>query len=158
MWDISEKVARPAGSDDVGLTLPTVTAADLDQWRTEFVTLHKPADAEVAQRIEKWSKDRLPTFALPAQVRPVWNSYLKRRVEKRLQDWFIKNQIEVPSIVRASSGSDIADEEVRELREFTIACVNEMSKQELLELRISPATAIRTISRYPASRSEKNGR
>jgi hypothetical protein len=156
VWDASEKVARPASSDDTGLVLPTASAADLDQWRSEYVTLHKPVDPEIAQRVETWSKDRLPTFALPAQIRPAWNSHLKRKVEQRLQDWFTKNQIEPPATLRGSSELDIDEEEV-ELREFITACIEEMSKRELLELRISPAVAMR-VSRSPAARSTKNER
>jgi hypothetical protein len=151
VWDISQQAARPATRDDDGLVLPTISAADLDEWRDEFVALHKPPDAEVAKRVEDWSKNRLPTAVLPAPMRPVWNRHLKRKVERRLEHWFGSNSIKPPAIMEERQESGPSDKQVEAVREFLVGCVKAMSKQELLELRISPVTAMRALLAQKAS-------
>jgi hypothetical protein len=151
VWDISEQSARPARPDDGGLMLPTISATDLDDWRAEFVALHRPSSPEVAKRVEEWCKNRLPTVALPTPMRPVWNKHLKRIVERRLEDWFASNAIEAPALIEERQESGPSDEQAEALREFVVACVKTMSKQELLELRISPITAMRMLRTQKAS-------
>lgn len=146
VWDTGEQVARPARSDEDSLVIPTASAADLDEWRAEFVAAHKPSDADVARRVEEWYRNRLPTAELPAPVRPAWNNYLKRKVEQRVQHWFESNSITAPPIVELGHGSYRSDGQVEALREFILNCVRTMSKQELSELRISPVTAMRVLS------------
>jgi hypothetical protein len=143
VWDISQQAAKPATLNEDGLVLPTISADELDEWRAEFVAAHKPLDAEVAKLVEGWSKSRLPTAGLPAATRPVWNKYLKRKVELRLQRWFESNSIEAPAIMEARQESGAPDQQTEALREFIIDCVKIMSSRELLELRISPDTALR---------------
>jgi hypothetical protein len=151
VWDISEQAARLAKPEDDGLPLPTISDADLDGWRVEFVASHKPTDPEVAKRVEEWCKKRLPTLVLPAQMRPAWNRYLKRKVEQRLQDWFGSNSLTLPAIMEEREASDSSDKQVETLREFVVCCVRTMSKQELLELRISPVTAMRALQGQKSS-------
>jgi len=157
VWDILQQAARPASLENEGPVLPTISAAALDQWRVEFVALHKPTDPEVAERLEGWHRDTLPTVGLPALMRPIWNNFLKRKVERRLQDWFMTNSIKTPEIIQGRYESDDSDRDVEALRQFIVDCVKAMSKGELLELRISPATAMRTL-RIPGSRSGENER
>lgn len=155
VWDASLQAARAAGPDENGLELPTISVADLDEWRTEFVTLHLPSDAEIAKRVDEWRKNRLPTAGLPAAMVPVWNKYLIGKIEHRLQNWFSNNSIEMPPILERQESLP-SDTQVEELREFVIGCVKTMSKRELLELRISPITALRTLR--PNISGDKNGR
>jgi hypothetical protein len=147
VWDTSQQVARPARSDDGGPLLPTISAADLDGWRTEFAGLHNPLDAEGAKRVEEWCKNRLPTGALPSPMRPVWNKYLKHKIEDRLQRWFASNSLRPPTITQERPEAGYPDE-VERLRAFVIGCVKAMSKQELLDLRISPIAAMRTLQTW----------
>jgi hypothetical protein len=143
IWDGEDRLAKPAAAEESGLSLPTISPAELRLWRKEFVESHNPTDAEAAAIVEQWLANGLPTAGLPASLRPVWNAYLKRRVEHRLQEWFASNSIEAPAIIQKGFERDDPATEMEELREFIIACVNAMSKQELLELRVSPATAMR---------------
>jgi hypothetical protein len=145
VWDISQQVARSGSLDEEGLVLPTISAVDLEEWRAEFVASHKPPDAEVAKLVEEWCRNRLPTAGLPAPMRPVWNNYLKRKVEQRLQHWFGSNSIKAPAIMEEGQGSGASDQQVEALREFIVGCVKIMSNKELLELRISPVTAMRML-------------
>lgn len=145
VWDTSQQVARPASSDEDGLILPTISAVDFDAWRAEFVASYKPPDAGVAKLVEEWSKKRLPTGGLPASLRPLWNNFLKHKVERRIQRWFETNSIKAPEIIEAGQVPRDSEREVEELRQFIASCVSIMSIKELQDLRISPSTAMRIL-------------
>jgi hypothetical protein len=156
LWDTSQQVAKPAGVGEDGLVLPTVSSDDLHQWRAEFVASHKLPDEETTHQIEQWHKNRLPTVGLPTTMRPAWNSYLKRKVEQRLQHWFESNSIKAPPIVEVWQQSGASERHVEMLREFILSCVRAMSKDELLELRISPDTAMRTVRANKSSNENED--
>jgi hypothetical protein len=145
VWDVSQQAARAASLDEDGLLLPTISADDLENWRAEFVASHTPPDGVVATLVEEWRKNRLPTAGLPAPIRPVWNKYLKRKVGQRLQHWFGSNSIKVPAIMEEGQESGTSEQQVEAVREFIVGCVKIMSNKELLELRISPVTAMRML-------------
>jgi hypothetical protein len=145
IWDTSQQIARAASVDEAGLVLPTISPSDIEDWRAEFVAAHKPPDPQVAKLVDEWNKNRLPTAGLPAAMRPVWNNFLKRKVERRVQRWFESNSIKAPAIMEAGQGSRDSDHQLESLREFIISCVNTMSIDELQDLRISPATAMRML-------------
>lgn len=145
VWDIAQQIARAVRSDEDGPLLPTISSADLDEWRAKFVELHNLPDKEGAVRVEEWRKNRLPTAALPAPTQLVWNKYLKGKVEDRLQQWFASNSIPPPAINEERPEAGSPDERMEALREFIVDCVKAMSKRELLELRISPVAAMRTL-------------
>ncbi|MHB1699999.1 MAG: hypothetical protein ACYCSN_07625 [Acidobacteriaceae bacterium] len=143
VWDISEQAARAALPDEDGLILPTASPSDLDEWRAEFVESHKSTDSDESRRVDDWRANRLPTAALPATMRPIWTRYLKRKVQGRLQQWFASNSIELPAIVPVKAASAALDRQLETLRDFVVGCVRVMSRQELLEIRISASTALR---------------
>lgn len=145
IWDTSQQAARPASLDEDGLVLPTISPLDLEEWRAEFIASHKPLDPQASKLVEEWCKNRVPTAGLPASMRPVWNNYLKRKVEQRLQQWFKSNSIKAPVITEEGQESGASDQQVEALREFIVGCVKIMSNKELLELRISPLTAMRML-------------
>src|SRR5580658_1826605 len=118
VWDTSRQAARIANSDEDTLVLPTISASDLENWRAEFVASHKSVDPALFELVEKWENGRLPTIGLPAEVRPIWNKYLKRKVQQRLQDWFKSNPVEVPTIIEDGQDPGAADKRLKELREF----------------------------------------
>jgi len=121
-------------------------------WDTsDFVALHRPQTVEVAERVEEWCRNRLPTAALPAPMRPAWNKYLKGKVEQRLQHWFKSNSIKAPAIMEERREPVPSRQQVEALREFIIGCVKTMPEKELLELRISPVTAMRTLQAQKSS-------
>src|SRR5208282_5635295 len=78
VWDASQRIARPVATEGEGPLLPTISAADLGQWRADFLSTHKTTDPENAKRAEEWLRASLPTVGLPAPMRPAWNNYLKR--------------------------------------------------------------------------------
>jgi len=151
VWDVSQQAARLAGLDETAPVLPTISLGDLKHWRAEFIASRKTPDAEVAKLYREWSENLLPTAGLPTPTRPLWNSYLKRKVELRLQDWFRTNSIKEPAIIEEGRESAASDHQVEALREFVVKCVRIMPNKELLELRISPITAMRTLTAKKSS-------
>lgn len=143
VWDSVTQRAQPAEPDDQRPVLPTISHSDLDAWRSEFVEINRPQDIEEAKAVEIWKENRLPTAALPVLLRPTWNSYLKKKVQNRIEKWFEQNGFESPVFDSASVKLPPVDPDLAELRAFITRCVGEMSLQELQELRIPPAIAMR---------------
>lgn len=150
VWDTARQTARPANPEEDAPVIPTISPVDLEKWRSEFVALHKTPNAEETKLVEAWSKNRLPTAGLPAPMRSIWTSNLKRKVEQRLQDWFQSNSMKAPAIAGEQEPSTTNHQE-EALREFIVCCVNIMSSKELLELRISPSTALRVLKTKQAT-------
>jgi hypothetical protein len=144
IWDVSKQTARPALLEEVGLIVPTISAAELDEWRHEFAGRHNSAAPGDAKTVETWAQKRLPTVSLPVTLRPVWNNYVKAKVEQRLQDWFEANSIKI-SLIEERTVSAASDAQAETLRELILNCIKVMSSKELMELRISPATVMRVI-------------
>ena len=138
-WDASDGSAKPCTSNDKPV-LPTVSAEIIDDWRAEFAAQHKQLYSAAAKHVEDWLKHRRPTEGLPKPLRPLWNKFLKRKVERRLENWFFENALPAPVLVEKPA----PDPDQDELREFILACVKTMPKEELLQLRISPLIALRT--------------
>lgn len=144
-WDPANHQGRLATATDTGPFLPTATAQDLAEWRAAFAGTHSGDSAgETATRLQRWASESLPTAFLPARLRPLWNTELKRRVEERLQRWFRENNIEPPGdLVSTQEILPIGHAEVDRLRQFVISCVKAMTKEELADLRIPAGPAMR---------------
>jgi hypothetical protein len=147
IWDVSKEAARPALLEEEGLIVPTVSAAELDEWRHEFAGMHNSSAPQDTKAVETWSQNRLPTVSLPVTLRPVWNNYMKKKVEQRLQDWFEANSIKMP-LIEERTESAKSDVHAEALRELIHDCVRVMSTKELLDLRISPSTVMRVIQMH----------
>jgi hypothetical protein len=143
VWDESKGVARPAADDEHRPMLPTLSAEELDALRTDFANIYPVVDEDSAKRVDVWRTKRLPTHALPPPFQPAWNRYLKRKVQDRLSSWFAENNLAEPSRKEAAASAVSPDQQLEQLRRFVIDCVRRMSRQELEELRISPALAMR---------------
>jgi hypothetical protein len=155
VWDISQQTARPAEFNEQGLVLPTISLDELKSWRAEFVASHKSGNAEVAGVVESWREKGLPTAELPPAMRPIWNKYLKQKVQQRLKDWFETHSIEAPAIMERKEEPEMSDRHAEGLRDFILSCVRTMSREELLELRISPATAMRALRLQNSDQNER---
>jgi hypothetical protein len=148
VWDSSIGEARPATPKDEGPFLPTVSPEGFREWRTQFATGHGAhAPTEVAERLEQWSSQNLPTTFLPARIRPLWNIDLKRRVQERLTEWFEERRIDIPGdLVSVQQLVDSAPRPAEDLRQFVIDCIRVMSERELEELPIPARVAMRVRS------------
>lgn len=147
IWDVAEGRARAALADEQGLQLPTITADELDGWRMEFSEQQGSADEPTLKQLERWRESRLPTLALPPACRGLWNKYLKDHVRQRLEKWAEENQLGGIPTGQISTGKAAPDGEVQKLRDFVIRCVQQMPKAELEELRISPTSVMRVLSK-----------
>jgi hypothetical protein len=146
VWDESKRAARHAAEGEDGLTLPSLTKEEWDTWREEFVREHPPEEEEEsAKLVDVWRTKRLPTKALPLALQKVWSSYLKGKVQARLTSWFAENHLAEPRREEVSARVGTPDQQVEQLRRFVITCVGRMTRQELEELRISPAVALRAV-------------
>ncbi|MBA3973881.1 MAG: hypothetical protein C0504_06645 [Candidatus Solibacter sp.] len=145
VWDESRRAARQAVEGEDGLTLPSLTREELDTWREEFVREHPPEEEDSANLVDVWRTKRLPTKALPPALQKVWSSYLKGKVQARLTSWFAENHLAEPSREEVSARVGPPDQQVEQLRRFVITCVGRMTRQELEDLRISPAVALRAV-------------
>jgi hypothetical protein len=144
VWDREEARARRADEGEQGLQLPTITAAEFDGWRRDFANQYGSGDEPTVKQLEHWRDLRLPTLALPPACRGPWNKYLKNQVKQHLAKWFEDNHLgEVPDLpIRRRQAQD---DELQELRDFVVRCVQQMSKAELDDLRLAPASVLRVL-------------
>jgi hypothetical protein len=144
VWDQTEARARRANEGEQALRLPTVTADEFDGWRRDFANQYRSGDEPTLKQLEHWRDLRLPTLALPPACRGAWNKYLKDHVKQHLAKWFEDNQLGgVPDLPIQRRTSQ--DEELHELRNFVIRCVQQMSKAELEDLRLAPTSVLRVL-------------
>jgi hypothetical protein len=144
VWDREEARARRADEGEQGLLLPTITAAEFDGWRRDFANQYGSGDEPTVKQLEHWRDLRLPTLALPPACRGPWNKYLKNQVKQHLAKWFEDNHLgEVPDLpIRRRQAQD---DELQVLRDFVVRCVQHMSKAELEDLRLAPASVWRVL-------------
>jgi len=144
VWDREEARARRADEGEQGLRLPTITAAEFDGWRRDFANQYGSGDEPTVKQLEHWRDLRLPTLALPPACRGPWNKHLKNQVKQHLAKWFEDNHLgEVPDLpIRRRQAQD---DELQELRDFVVRCVQHMSKAELEDLRLAPASVLRVL-------------
>ena len=141
------------------LLLPTVSAAQLAEWKSEF---SRRAAANVGtygrRQLKLWTEGTLPAFALVPRVRAEWNTFLRRRVADTLVQWFQSHDLQIPDdfIVSSTplSAKQLEQEETRALREAVVACVRLMSHRELLELKV-PASALLKFSAAVGQQRER---
>lgn len=140
-WDPASASANAEEDESEGPHLPTVSAEEMKQWKTEFLE-SLPGEAGKAERLVTWMQEGLPTAALPVAFRPPWNRFLKQKVQNRLKEWFNEQHIVPPPI---NTGRSMSPHEIQTeaLRSFVIDCIKHMSKDELDRLSIPSSAAFR---------------
>jgi hypothetical protein len=117
VWDQSEGIARSARSGDKPPYFPTMTRAELTQWRTEFAqSVTGGLSADQIALVRRWAKENLRTNVLPAQLQPRWNREMTRRARLRLMEFFgaIRRSAEI-NLPDASATADREPEVVDEI-------------------------------------------
>ena len=145
LWDTATSTASVAPDGSNGPFLPTISPDVMRQWKEEFLSSVSGQDSE-SERLKTWQEQSLPTAALPGPLRLPWNRFLKRKVEETIKGWFEEQKIAAPRIADQES-SNPADDETESLREFVIACVRQMSKEELERLSLPSKAALRAKAR-----------
>jgi hypothetical protein len=124
VWDEQQGKARPAIANDLQRPLPTLTPAELTEWRQSFIDAYKSSleGADLANAL-RWQEQGLPTLHLPANLQQRWNKDLTRRVRQRLHAFFsLKKSIVIPSVHaptndEAKSPLQVMDEEIAAARD-----------------------------------------
>lgn len=147
VWSGAVAVRRDAEEvSDAAPVLPTLTREEAAAWRAEFVEgLLGGADPAARNALERWRDDHLGTRALPASLQGHWNEEFKRRVVTRLRDWFMAQGIPEPIdlLLPSRKSTPQAKSRVEELRALVIRCVQNMTAEELSELRLPPEALLR---------------
>lgn len=149
-WNGVAAEALDPPAPEGALLLPTVTAGQLAEWKSEF---SRRAAATVGtygrRQLKLWTEGTLPAFGLVPRVRAEWNTFLRRRVGDILVQWFQSHDLPIPDDLIVSSAplsaKQLEQEETRALREAVLACVRLMSHRELMELKV-PASALLKFS------------
>jgi hypothetical protein len=153
VWDedTAAAVAVAAPDEDRRPTLPTVNEPAYASWRDEFAREHTPVvSTRLAEAIERWKSEGLPTTQLPAAVRGQWNAALKRHVLETLEAWFEAHQIEIPDdLVEEVEPTRPPPASTEGLRDLVLACVAVMTREELEALSLPPAAVLRTRRQPP---------
>jgi hypothetical protein len=142
-------IALPLAVEEVaedGLKLPTLTRADMEAWRAEFVETAKSgmSSSDLSERLDSWLADSRTAAALPTVLRRQWLDYLKKRVIDRLLQWFDENGLTPPTELTVAPVPRAREaDEAERLRDLLIRCVRIMSRSEMESLRIPPAVVLR---------------
>jgi hypothetical protein len=147
IWHVD--AARPAsevGEGADGPALPTVTLEEETAWRREF---QERASASLSQDlrdiIKYWIDNHQTPKILPGFLQRQWNIELKNHVIERLRAWFADNSIPEPSDFLLPYRRPLvkAPDRVAQLRALVIRCVQNMTEDELTELRLPPQVLLR---------------
>lgn len=139
-------VSETHGGKDY-LVFPTFSAEDLDGMRSAFAErFHNTGDDDQKESLESWRAAGKSVRALPSSLQRRWNTEFKEQVVQRLDQWFVENSIEPPDDMLASPRRPARDQPLpalQALRQFVIRCVEEMTLEELSELRLPPQVLMR---------------
>ncbi|MGW4370765.1 hypothetical protein ACWEKT_34515 [Nocardia takedensis] len=150
-WDPKEGVARATELDDTDLTVPTITADEVTNWRTEFIDTFamESRQEETILRLNEWKSRGYSSGFLPAELRASWNKFFRNKVLENIQNFFVQNDLSQPidlitrTTAKTSSPNRDTDGHSRSLRALVHRCVAVMTERELEELHISAAVYLR---------------
>lgn len=129
------------------IVLPTISRDEELDWRTEFVDRESSAlNDDQRAKLEAWRDRHLGSAVLPSLLQRRWNEELKGHLVDRLRKWFDDNGMQQPRDlivpIRKPSGTP-AHSELDKLRILIIKCVENMTLDELRELRLPPEALLR---------------
>jgi len=142
-WDTESGTARPSQPEEELPRLPTLTGPEFQTWRDDFIETEVTSEEPGYDRIQRWQSQRLPSIVLPPLARRRWNDYLKKRVIERLTNWFAERNLQIPAIKSERKKRAVADSQTLDLRNFLVACIHAMSREEMLELKLPATVAFR---------------
>jgi hypothetical protein len=150
VWDEAASRARQ-GDKDEGRVLPTLSKAELSEWRKAFAgSMQSGVPDEERDQLQRWMDQGLTTRDLPARLQPRWNEFIKERALERLHGWFANEGIQPPDdLIIRGERQDQQAAEVAALRRAVIDAVNGMT---LAELRALPIPARLLLRRRGSSR------
>lgn len=149
LWNGERGLAEAVDAVPPGARLlPTITAADLAEWRKAFSQDNRDVTAEELVRLDTWAQRGLPTNSLPRGLVGRWNQALRKHVEERLRQWFSAQRLDVPADLLGASPTT-KRREPDALRRLILDCVGVMTPEELSEIRLPPAAILRIKAGRP---------
>lgn len=146
VWDADQGLALPGdlASDDRP-QLPTIDPSILSDWRRAFAARLAEPEEPLRHDLQQWADGALPSAALPAASRRLWNGELKHRVLERLAEWFEERSIYPPEdlVIATSNARQPSSSRPDELRDLVLRVVRGMTRAELEELRFPAAALLR---------------
>ena len=146
----SGEAAVPAseveGAAATGPILPTVTFEEESGWRTEFQQRTSATlSQDLRDLIQDWIDKHQTPKILPRFLQGQWNIDLKSHVIQRLRMWFADQKIPEPPDLLIQFRKPLAKmpDRVAALRALVIRCVQNMTEEELSELRLPPQALLR---------------
>jgi hypothetical protein len=163
VWDGIAAIPVDADADTATLDsiLPTLSAAELDGWKSEFLASVDAAiqdDPDMTAQTRAWLERRLGTAHLPASLRTPWNQEFKRRVIDRLTAWFAEQKLSAPKSLLQSrpSGRD-RSVGADTLRQLILRCVRVMTEDELRQLSLPPSAVLRAYGTAVPGKGSQEG-
>ncbi|HXO21452.1 MAG TPA: hypothetical protein VOA87_16180 [Thermoanaerobaculia bacterium] len=154
VWDATEGAARVAllSDDDSLPVIPTISEEELGALRKSFADRYAPTmTPSLGERLRTWQAKGLPSKFIPRGLLKDWNQTLKSHVSERLHSWFEASDIPEPAdLLRpiAVAKSRAGEPGLNDLRSLVIDCVNAMSEEELMELKLPPAAVLRICRQH----------
>jgi len=152
VWDVSAQVPQLKRTSAKGdLILPTIPKANLDKLRATFAETEWTKSAG-----QTWIKKGGSIKALPPPLRNQWAEQLKSSVLQELRGFFQKHDVSepvdllVPVTVRSrglGTGPLHPPTTAEGLRDFVLAAVAQMTTEELAQLQLPAAAALRVLNR-----------
>lgn len=138
------RVPQDLALEHSGPRLPTLTGSELDALQRQFAD-EQPSEGRYAGVLASWAEGDTRTADLPRQLQHLWYARLKRAVRTRLENWFGENGIDVPAdmIQLPASSHERPPKSTSALRALVLACVQQMTEEELQELRLPPMAILR---------------
>lgn len=91
VWDDRAGIARPGTPDEHLAAMPTITPAELAEWRQSFLNHHQDSlDSSDLAIVQRWQELGLATAYLPPALQQPWNREVGFRVRLRIQEFFAK--------------------------------------------------------------------
>ena len=149
VWDSAGTRARPKRDEDDDPVIRTVTQAEFQGWRKEFVDKVLPANAgttEQGRQVDFWLQRQLPTSQLPRHLIPQWNGFLRDKVHRHLLQWFAESELSTPSdLLTSAPVGRLKDTspETEDLRQLVLRVVREMTRDELEQLNLPSRAVLR---------------
>lgn len=134
-WDEATRAVTQGGD----LLLPTLTADEMERWRTEFADPHR--DGRADDRLLQWLDYGLGAATLTPPLRRAWYAFLKAKVVDRLREWFTAHSIEPPGDLLVAKAPRSRSQSEEDVRSFVLRAVGHMTPEELRLVQL-PATAL----------------
>jgi hypothetical protein len=152
VWLVDAGRAEQGRPSESALHFPTVSRFELGRWRQSFITsLQDDTDPTELERLTNWDTRGGASPMLPLRFRALWNGFLRDRVVERASEFFVLNNIEIPSDVVQSTSPQRKTPPTNSVASFRRRLhdlIDELTDDELALVAL-PASAVLRTSQGP---------